>query len=76
VRTGDLAPHSPLEINIPLPEPQQSLVINLVGQKDAIFDGIDHTLCLAPRSRVSRQAQSISDTQSSWEASIFSNTTG
>ena len=36
-------PLSAPEINIPLTEPQQSLVINLVGQKDAILHGIDDT---------------------------------
>jgi len=53
---------SPPKINIPLPEAQQSPVINLVGQKDAILDGVDHPLSLTtPRSRVSRQSQARDD---------------
>jgi hypothetical protein len=39
---------SPLEVNIPLPETQQRPFINLIGQKDTIFDGIDHTSLLIP----------------------------
>jgi hypothetical protein len=52
---------SPLEVDIALPIPQQSLLVNLISQKDAILDGVDNTLRFATCPRVTRQPQASND---------------
>jgi hypothetical protein len=51
---------SPLILNVPLPEPQQSLLVNLVGEKGAVLHSVDDALRLAPRFRVTRPGLAVS----------------
>src|ERR1700674_2802200 len=52
---------SPLVIDVPLTEPQQTFLVNLISQPDAIFDGVDDTLRTTSRPCITRQTQASDD---------------